>query len=61
MPLVAKPIFNASAALNIAPVMPKNSPILLSILLRNQLAPTSGYKPMVISGIASKVFSVTTL
>ncbi|MNO07364.1 hypothetical protein D3C81_2295230 [compost metagenome] len=42
-----------------APVKPRNNPSLPGRRDRNQLAPTSGYRPMLISGMARRLLGVT--
>ena len=56
----AMPQCRASAAFSGAAVSARNNPVRPGMRGRNQLPPTSGNRPMPISGIARRVASVTT-
>ena len=55
---VAQPIPYAPAAVMIEPVKPVNKPI-APRSAKKRVAPTSGYKPILISGIAKRECGVT--
>ncbi|CFO33056.1 Uncharacterised protein [Bordetella pertussis] len=56
----ASPAKKASEAFTCAPVSARNSPVRPGMRLSSQLPPTSGNSPMVISGMAMRVVSLTT-
>ncbi len=56
---VAIPVNVASEAFMRLPVRPRNKPQVPGVLLRNHEPPTSGYRPIVASGMASMECSVT--
>mmetsp|Transcript_32951 Transcript_32951/g.77010 ORF Transcript_32951/g.77010 Transcript_32951/m.77010 type:complete len:251 (-) Transcript_32951:389-1141(-) len=57
---VASPVYSKSAALSRSPVRPRNSPRAPGNAERKDVAPTSGKKPIFVSGIAKSADCVAT-